>query len=273
MSLNKSLMKVLSKDMDKNLLISTRTEIYKDKNKFNHIYSYSDTFKCLHNGFIEFEFNNESAWFWNKDIKVILEIDDKKIKLTDLFTDYENIEMIGDNNFLFSKIKQICSFMIKLEQGETLKWSFEVMDNNSIDFKLFFRIDYLGVLENYIKKNTILNDEISIKKFYIEDLEKKAKNNEKVFEAQQEIIDDLNYKISNDEKIINLMKKKIRDLEKQNNDLEKQNNDLEKKNNNLKKNPKQNEILEKFMSIPVNPWNEFNYPYNRIRSNTYYGRK
>lgn len=277
MSLNKSLMKVLSKDMDKNLLISTRTEIYKDKNKFNHIYSYSDTFKCQHNGFIEFEFNNESAWFWNKDIKVILEIDDKKINLTDLFTDYENIEMIGDNNFLFSKIKQICSFMIKLEQGETLKWSFEVMDNNSIDFKLFFRIDYLGVLENYIKKNTILNDEISIKKFYIEDLEKKAKNNEKVLEAQQEIIDDLNYKISGDEKIINLMKKKIRDLEKQNNDLEKQNNDLEKKNNNFKKNPKQNEILEKFMSIPVNPWNEFNsafdYPYKRTRNNKYYGRK
>lgn len=261
MSINKSLKKVLSKDMENNLLISAKTAIYKDKNKFDHIYSYNDTFKCKHNGFIEFEFNNEKAWFWNKDVVVSLNIPDKKIKLNDFFTEFENIEYLGNNKFLFKKIKNECSFMIKMEKDEVLDWSFSVCDKNSIDFKLFFRIDYLGVLDNYIRLNDILEDEISIKKFYIDDLESKANKNEKVINSQQGIIDDLNYNLNKSDETIKLMKDRIKDLESK----------LNKKSDNS-----QNNLLNNFLNAQVNPWNEFNrdfdYPYKRTRSNRYFGK-
>jgi len=275
MSINKSLKKVLSKDMENNLLISAKTAIYKDKNKFDHIYSYSDTFKCNHNGFIEFEFNNEKAWFWNKDIEVSLKITDREIKLNDFFTEFENIEYLGDNKFLFKKIKKECSFMIKMEKDEVLDWSFSVWDNNSIDFKLFFKIDYLGVLDNFIRLNDILEDEISIKKFYIDDLEQKANKNEKVINSQQGIIEDLNYNINKEDKTIKSLKDRIKDLESK---LEDKKNKTKEKNNKdiFDFSNSQNNLLHNFLNAPVNPWNEFNreidYPYKRTRSNRYFGK-
>jgi uncharacterized coiled-coil protein SlyX len=163
--------------------------------------------------------------------------------------------------------------MIKMERDKILDWSFLVCNNNSIDFKLFFRIDYLGVLDNFIRMNNFLEDEISIKKFYIEDLENKANKNEKVINSQQGIIDELNYKINKNNKKIESMKNKIKELQ---NNIEEKEPKKNIKNDVFDFKNTQYNFPHNYLKGHVNPWNEFNrdfdYPYKRTRSNKYFGK-
>jgi hypothetical protein len=281
-----SLIKILKNDIKNNLLISEEIDVYKDKNKLQHLYSYEDIYESKYKGFLNFSFNNENAWFWNKNIVLDFKLNDEKIKLNDLFTDFKEIELIENENILVSNIKNKFNFLIKLNKGDKLEWSFTVENNNSIDFNLTFRMNYLEILKKSLEENKYLEDEIVIKKYYIETLEKKNKEFEKNSLNSQGKIDEL--KIS------------LRKLEEENKSLkEKLSKPIvnEKKDNfnsffndniNLKINKK--EKTTNFSSIPennyffnyynknidktFNPWTNlnFDYPYKRTRNGKYYGK-
>lgn len=281
-----SLIKILKNDIKNNLLISEEIDVYKDKNKLQHLYSYEDVYESKYKGFLNFSFNNENAWFWNKNIVLDFKLNDEKIKLNDLFTDFKDIEIIENENILVNNIKNKFNFLIKLNKGDKLEWSFTVENNNSIDFNLTFRINYLEILKKYLEENKYLEDEIVIKKYYIETLEKKNNEFQKINLNNQGKINELNISLKKLEEENKLLKEK---LSKQVINEKKDNfNSLFKDNINLKINKK--EKITNFSNIPennnyfnyynkninktFNPWTNlnFDYPYKRTRNGKYYGK-
>lgn len=281
-----SLIKILKNDIKNNLLISEEIDVYKDKNKLQHLYSYEDVYESKYKGFLNFSFNNENAWFWNKNIVLDFKLNDEKIKLNDLFTDFKDIEIIENENILVNNIKNKFNFLIKLNKGDKLEWSFTVENNNSIDFNLTFRMNYLEILKKSLEENKYLEDEIIIKKYYIETLEKKNNEFQKINLNNQGKINELNISLKKLEEENKLLKEK---LSKQVINEKKDNfNNLFKDNINLKIN--KNEKITNFSNIPennnyfnyynkninktFNPWTNlnFDYPYKRTRNGKYYGK-
>ena len=281
-----SLIKILKNDIKNNLLISEEIDVYKDKNKLQHLYSYEDIYESKYKGFLNFSFNNENAWFWNKNIVLDFKLNDEKIKLNDLFTDFKEIELIENENILVSNIKNKFNFLIKLNKGDKLEWSFTVENNNSIDFNLTFRMNYLEILKKSLEENKYLEDEIVIKKYYIETLKKKNKEFEKISLNNQGKIDELNISLRKLEEENKLLKKKLSKPvvnEKKDNF-----NSFFKDNINLKINKKEKKqtlvtypennnyfnYYNKNINKTFNPWTnlKFDFPYKRTRNGKYYGK-
>ena len=282
-----SLIKILKNDIKNNLLISEEIDVYKDKNKLQHLYSYEDIYESKYKGFLNFSFNNENAWFWNKNIVLDFKLNDEKIKLNDLFTDFKDIELNENENILVSNIKNKFNFLIKLNKGDKLEWSFTVENNNSIDFNLTFRMNYLEILKKSLVDNKYLDDEIIIKKYYIETLEKKNCEFQKISLNNQGKIDELNISLKKLEEENKLLKEK---LSKQavndkkdnfnsffNDSINLKINKKEKKKKPLVKYPENKNYYFNYnnnINKTLNPWTNLNidYPYKRTRNGKYYGK-
>ena len=62
---------------------------------------------------------------------------------------------------LINNISNKSNISIYLKKGDILKWGFDVCDNNSIDYNIYYQIDYLTILLNSSKKNDSYKDVIN----------------------------------------------------------------------------------------------------------------
>ena len=150
-----------------------------DEKQSIHVYNGEGNYTSEQLGEILFLFNNESAWLWNKNIELELNICDKycvckTIELDDIKTnnEYGLINKVSDNNFLIENIKKKFSLSVKLNVNDKISWKFNVLNNNSIDFHLYYQIDYLKILKIMLDKN-VENEKVDILTKEIE-----QKNNE-----------------------------------------------------------------------------------------------
>ena len=86
----------------------------------------------------------------------------------------------GKNVFLIDNIKYKSFLTISLNNGDTISWKFDVKNRNSIDFNVYFKIDYLRILRKILSKNIddkmvrMLKNDLSKRTEIIENLEKKT---------------------------------------------------------------------------------------------------
>jgi len=159
-----------------------------DENQSIHVYNGEGNYTSEQIGEILFLFNNESAWLWNKNIELELNISDKYgenkgIDMDDIKTnnEYGLINKVNDNKFLIENIKTKFSLSVKLNIHDKISWKFCVLNNNSIDFKVYYQIDYLKILKIMLDKN-VENEKVDILTKEIE-----QKNNE-ILNFKNEII-------------------------------------------------------------------------------------
>ena len=79
---------------------------------------------------------------------------------------------------MIENIKTKSTVTVGLNNGDIISWKFNVLNKNSIDFKIFYRIDYLKILKVTLDRNVenekvdLLTKEINKKNDKINDLEK-----------------------------------------------------------------------------------------------------
>ena len=164
------------------------TEIPLEEKQSVHVYNGQGNYTAEQIGEIIFAFNNESAWLWNKTIELELTIGSKDgelktISLGDnLIYDGDSVTLksTGDNKFLIENIKTKSTITVGLNNGDIISWKFNVLNKNSIDLKIFYRIDYLKILKVTLDRNVenekveLLSKEIQQKNGKITDLEKEV---------------------------------------------------------------------------------------------------
>ena len=233
--MHKQLKSILSHDLAKGLGGDYKQKIELSKEQSTHVYKTEGKYKAEYQGYLTFSFNNETAWFWNKDIEVELNLDSKR-EVEILGND--EIETLEKNKFLIKNLKYNANFTISLNNNEIVEWSFNVRDSNSIDFEMFFSHNYLGILDDVLDELNIMNDSTLTKDFFIKDLEKKLsdrdiiiKDNEHIVKELNTIIQDKDKAILNKDTVIQKKDAKIRTLEARVQQLE--NKVKVNKNNNL----------------------------------------
>lgn len=193
-----------------------------DKKQSVHVYNGQGNYTAEQIGEITFLFDNKSAWYYNKNIEIEFKIGSKdgeikEIGLSDevnyrinIDGDGVNLKDMGENKFLLGNIKSKCNVSINLNNGDTISWDFKVQNENSIDFNVNYKIDYLRILQVTLERNVenekvgLLNKEINLKNSEISELKSDLLTKEKK-------LYDLEIDLNQEEiKIINL--KKISEL-------------------------------------------------------------
>lgn len=183
-----------------------------------HVYNGKGNYTAKNIGDITFSFNNESAWMWNKTIEISFKIGSKdgeikNIHFDDTQRDYrlvhdENVILTekGENVFLIDNIKYKSFLTISLNNGDTISWDFDVKNRNSIDFNVYFKIDYLRILRKILSKNIddkmvqMLKNDLSKRAEIIENLERRL-------EESKDSVDSLEMSLSKEKiKVINMSK-------------------------------------------------------------------
>ena len=183
-----------------------------------HVYNGTGNYTAKNIGDITFSFNNETAWLWNKTIEISFKIGSKDgeikdIHLDDTKRDYrlshdENVILTekGKNVFLIDNIKYKSFLTVSLNNGDTISWSFDVKNRNSIDFSVSFKIDYLRILRKILSKKIddkmvqMLKNDLSKREEIIGNLEKRL-------EESKESTDNLEMNLNKEKiKVINMDK-------------------------------------------------------------------
>ena len=234
--MHKQLKSILSHDLAKGLGTDYKQKVELSKEQSTHVYKTEGKYKAEYRGYLTFSFNNETAWFWNKDIEVELNLDSgREVELLE----NTEIEILEKNKFLIKNLKYNANFTISLNNNEIVEWSFNVRDSNSIDFEMFFSHNYLGILDDVLDELNLMNDSTVTKNFFIKDLEKKLndrdiiiKDNEHIVKELNTIIQDKDKAILNKDIVIQKKDVKIRTLEARVQQLE--NRAKTNNNNNLR---------------------------------------
>lgn len=230
-----------------------------------HVYNGTGNYTAKNIGDITFSFNNENAWVWNKTIEISFKIGSKdgeikNIHLDNTQKDYrlthnENVILTekGKNVFLIDNIKYKSFLTISLNNGDTISWKFDVKNRNSIDFNVYFKIDYLRILRKILSKNIddkmvrMLKNDLSKRTEIIENLEKKleeSKESSNILEMtlNKEKIKVINMgkvcklKDDNIKNISNKLKEHAMKFNKLNETINKKNNKIISLENNLDRN-------------------------------------
>lgn len=206
------------------------TEIPLEEKQSVHVYNGQGNYTAEQIGEIIFAFNNESAWLWNKTIELELTIGSKDgelktISLGDnLIYDGDSVTLKsnGDNKFLIENIKTRSTITVGLNNGDIISWKFNVLNKNSIDLKIFYRIDYLKILKVTLDRN-VENEKVELLSKEIQ------QKNEKITDLEKEV-DEHKLKVSNLDLDFNQLK--IQSIN-QNNVIKMREKTIEKLNNGL----------------------------------------
>jgi len=247
----KQLKSILLEDLAAGLNIDCRRAIELSDKQANHVYKTEGKYKADYQGYLIFSFNNETAWYWNKDIEVEINLDsERQVEFVSNSEDVVVERLEGSlNKFLVKKLKYNADFTISVNNNEIVEWSFNVKDGNSIDFKMYFIYNYLSILDSFIDKMNLMNDCNISKDFHITDMEKKLNNkeinikdNEHIVKELNTIIQDKDKAILNKDALINKKNSKIKTLEYRITELNSKVQRIEKTVN--------NNNLEPFSNIP-----------------------
>lgn len=266
-----------------------------------HIYNTESSYKALYNGRLTFDFSNKNAWYWNKDIELRIKINDNLIlshsqeeedkKEYNKIIHYEdNIKLIGklvnkDNNemdpeeelsseddeekefiLVIQNVSLETSFYINLKKNDYIEWDIRISNKNSIDFDIYYQIDYINLLEtllnNDVGKNLLIKDryENIIKKYisnklYINNLKNKYKKlqykliDEKQHSKEFKILEN-HYNILNID--YNVLENNYKNIKKDNIDLKKMNDKFDKRYENIKEKITELNLINKSLSNDKN---------------------
>jgi len=161
-------------------------EIPLKEEQSTHIYQSNGNYIADHLGQIVLTFSNETAWYWNKNLELTLNVGSRDGELKPITLDESgdySLIINGDeaeiskngDTFLIKNIKKRLNLGINLNTGDTISWTINVLNKNSIDFKAEFKIDYLKILKKTLERNVdnekveLLNKELKLKKQTIDE--------------------------------------------------------------------------------------------------------
>ena len=178
--------------------ITNVTEIELDEDKSIHQYSGCGCHSAEEPLKFIFKFSNETAWYHNKYIDIKLRVqessgDDREVVVAtpDEGTIMNRCDASG-NAFLIENISYKAGFSVDLNKSDIIYWDFAVQNKNSIDFKIFYQLDYQQVVRNKLAEIDILKDEVESKKLYIDDLEKKIEDKDNIIKDKECIMREYN---------------------------------------------------------------------------------
>ena len=137
----------------------------------NHIYNDTGNFFANNTGNLILELNNEKAWYWNKDIELIMTIKninniERKIKISNKEMEIKNLKnryiistneqypiVKQENKFVVKNIKNKIELKITLLKGDTINWELNVLNKNSLDLNIYFNNNLLKIIESTLIDN------------------------------------------------------------------------------------------------------------------------
>ena len=131
----------------------------------NHVYKTKGVYIGDYQGDLFLKFNNETAWYWNKDIDVEIKVNsNRKIDIINEGDANISIEFVDNINKIYIKnLKNNHNISFHINDDESIEWSFNVKYNNSINFSMCFNYDYKNILNNVIDELNLMKIQVSNK--------------------------------------------------------------------------------------------------------------
>ena len=183
-----------------------------------HIKKGSGNYNCQYNCYFVIEFDNNTAWVWNKDIdlKVSIGSSDGSLKTLKLIDSLEkidpkcrnainlneesNVPTMNKETIEIRGLRYNTKFIFFLEKDDTISYEFQVFNKNTIDYKTYYQINYLDLLKELLTNNG--NDEL-IKLKEQMDTYRQYNNKNKELITQYKESDEINNKLINELKLKN----------------------------------------------------------------------
>jgi len=173
------------------LILSKETSKIELTNKqSNHVYKTKGEYICDYQGDLFLKFNNETAWYWNKDIDIEIKLNsNRKIDINN-YGDANILMEFEDNiNKIYIKnLKNNHNISFHVNDNENVEWKFNVKYNNSINFSMCFKYDYKNILNNVIDELNLMNVQVNNKNCDINKLQDiNNENNIKIVKLKKDI--------------------------------------------------------------------------------------
>jgi hypothetical protein len=146
------------------LILSKETsKIELTNEQSNHVYKTKGEYVGDYQGDLFLKFNNETAWYWNKDIDIEIKFNsNRKIDIINNDGDANVLMEFEDNiNKIYIKnLKNNHNISFHVNDNENVEWKFNVKYNNSINFSMCFKYDYKNILNNVVDELNLTNIKI-----------------------------------------------------------------------------------------------------------------
>ena len=156
-----------------------------------HIYKSNNNYTSKYRGQLNFNFDNSNALFWNKDIKLNIKVNGFDIyeylnfknlnlnnKYNNIFLNNDCVVNVEEKSFIFNNISRECNLILFVKKYDYIEWSFEVLNNNSIDYNINFQIDYPYIIKLFSNQMIKMKNDFSLLSSTNQYVNKKLNNNE-----------------------------------------------------------------------------------------------